>query len=107
MYSNVKIFNTVNIGHTFMSFCDARDCSMHSSVHGIFQARIVEWVTISFSGEFSRHEYWSGVPLKGDRQSIRNILPVHLHDPASLTHLRPVRKEYVGHQSSGFASLIT
>ena len=49
MYSNVKIFNTVNIGHTFMSFCDARDCSMHSSVHGIFQARIVEWVTISFS----------------------------------------------------------
>ena len=31
-------------------FCDCMDCSQPgSSVHGISQARIVEWVTISFS----------------------------------------------------------
>ena len=30
--------------------CDAMDCSLPgSSVHGIFQARILEWVAISFS----------------------------------------------------------
>ena len=32
------------------SFCDPVDCSLpDSSVHGIFQGRILEWVTISFS----------------------------------------------------------
>ena len=31
-------------------FCDPVDCSLPvSSVHGIFQARILEWVAISFS----------------------------------------------------------
>ena len=30
--------------------CDPRDCSMSgSSVHGISQARILEWVALSFS----------------------------------------------------------
>ena len=29
--------------------CDPMDCSLpHSSVHGIFQARVLEWVDISF-----------------------------------------------------------
>ena len=31
-------------------FCDPMDCSLPgSSVHGIFQAKILEWVAISFS----------------------------------------------------------
>ena len=35
--------------------CDPMDCSPPgSSVHGILQARILEWVAISFSREFSR-----------------------------------------------------
>jgi len=33
-------------------FCDSTDCSLPgSSVHGILQARILQWVAISFSGE--------------------------------------------------------
>ena len=29
--------------------CDPMDCSLpHSSVHGIFQARVLEWVAISY-----------------------------------------------------------
>ena len=33
------------------TLCDPRDCSLPgSSVHGIFQARLLEWVAISFSG---------------------------------------------------------
>ena len=40
-----------------LTLCDPTDCSPPgSSVHGILQARILEWVAISFS----RQEYWSG-----------------------------------------------
>ena len=36
------------------ALCDPMDCSLVSfSVHGIFQARILEWVAISFSRGFS------------------------------------------------------
>ena len=32
------------------TLCDPMDCSLTgSSVHGIFQARVLEWVSISFS----------------------------------------------------------
>jgi len=32
------------------TLCDSMDCSLsHSSIHGIFQARVLEWVSISFS----------------------------------------------------------
>ena len=35
--------------------CNTTDCSLSgSSVHGIFQARILEWVAISFSGRSSQ-----------------------------------------------------
>ena len=38
-----------------VSLWDSMDCSLlGSSVHGIFQARILEWVAISFSGGSSR-----------------------------------------------------
>ena len=37
------------------TLCDAMDCSLpRSSIHGIFQARVLEWVTISFSRGSSR-----------------------------------------------------
>ena len=33
------------------TLCDPMDCSLpHSSVHRIFQARVLEWVVLSFSG---------------------------------------------------------
>ena len=35
--------------HSVMSDCDPMDCSLPgSSVHGIFQARVLEWVAIAF-----------------------------------------------------------
>ena len=37
------------------TLCDPMDCSLPgSSIHGIFQARILEWVAISFSRRSSR-----------------------------------------------------
>ena len=36
---------------------NSMDCSLlGSSVHGIFQARVLEWGAIAFSEEWSRHE---------------------------------------------------
>ena len=38
------------VAQSCLTLCDPMDCSLPgSSVHGIFQARILEWVTISLS----------------------------------------------------------
>ena len=40
----------VKVAQSCPTLCDPMDCSLpHSSVHGIFQARVLEWVAISFS----------------------------------------------------------
>ena len=44
------------------TLCDPMDCSLWgSSIHGIFQARILEWVAISFSRSSSRSTVWTQV----------------------------------------------
>ena len=44
------------------TLCDPMDCSLlGSSVYGIFQARILEWVAISFSRRSSRPRDWTQV----------------------------------------------
>ena len=46
--------------------CDPRDCSpLGSSVHGISQATILEWVATSFSRGSSRHRHWPRVSCIG------------------------------------------
>ena len=38
------------VAQTYLTLCDPTDCSLPgSSVHGIFQARVLEWVAIPFS----------------------------------------------------------
>ena len=46
-----KPINSIQFSHSVVSnSCDPMDCSPPgSSVHGILQARILEWVAISFS----------------------------------------------------------
>ena len=44
------------------TLCDPRDCSLpDSSIHGIFQARILEWVAISFSRRSSWCMNWTWI----------------------------------------------
>ena len=44
------------------TLCDPMDCSLPgSSVHGIFQARVPEWVAISFSRGSSQPRDWTQV----------------------------------------------
>ena len=50
------------------TLCDPVDSSPpRPSVHGILQARILEWIAISFSRESSRRRYWSHVSCIEDR----------------------------------------
>ena len=45
-YEKVKVL----VAQSCLILCDPMDCSLPgSSVHGISQARILQWVTISFS----------------------------------------------------------
>ena len=49
------IYNTLDwkcvlVAQLCLTLCDPMDCSLPgSSVHGIFQVKILEWVAISFS----------------------------------------------------------
>ena len=45
----------------FESDCDPMDSSPPGSVHGILQARILEWVAISFSRGSSQPRDWTWV----------------------------------------------
>ena len=48
--------------------CDPMDCSlpwMYSSIHGIFQARVLQWLAISFSRGSSQPRDWTQVSNPG------------------------------------------
>ena len=50
-----KVFGGVLVAQSFPTLCNPMDCSPPgSSVHGILQARILEWVAILFSRGSSR-----------------------------------------------------
>ena len=51
------------VGWLCPNLCNSRNCSLPgSSVHGILQTRILEWVTISFARGFSWPRDWPGSP---------------------------------------------
>ena len=51
----IYIFIKCEVAQLCLTLCDPMDCSLPgSSVHGILQARILEWVAISFSRGSSR-----------------------------------------------------
>ena len=50
--------------------CDHMDCSLPGSfIHGIFQARVLEWVAISFSRGSFQSKDWTQVSLIAGRHS--------------------------------------
>ena len=50
------------VAQSCLTLCNPMDCSLaRSSVHGILQARILEWVSISFSRGSSQARDWTRV----------------------------------------------
>ena len=54
--SNEKRLKWREVTQSCPTLCDPMDCSLPDSIHEIFQARILEWVAISFS----RGSSWLG-----------------------------------------------
>ena len=56
------------VAQSCLTLCDPMDCSLPgSSVHGIFQARVLEWVAISFSRRPSQPKNRTWVSCIADR----------------------------------------
>ena len=56
------------------TLCDPMDCSpSSSSVHGIFQARILQWIAISFSRQLL-YLYWLQSSSTASLRNLRNFL---------------------------------
>ena len=65
-YFSFLIFNSMfqfsSVAQLCPTLSDPMDCSLPgSSIHGIFQARILEWVAISFSRRSSQPRDWTQV----------------------------------------------
>ena len=72
------------VAQSSITLCDPMDCSPPgSSVHGILQARILEWVAIPFSRGSS--------PLRGS-SLLRDQTQVFLHGRQILHHLSHQRE---------------
>ena len=53
--NKVPIESESEVAQLCPTLCDPKDCSLPGfSVHGIFQAKVLEWVAISFSRGFSQ-----------------------------------------------------
>ena len=50
----MKVKSEGEVAQSYPTLSDPMDCSLPgSSVHGILQARVLEWVAIAFSGELT------------------------------------------------------
>ena len=81
--SNIRVFVTLKhnlcsyclVAQSCPTFCDFMDSSLlGSSVHGIAQTRILEWETISSSGESSWPRDWTHISCTGG-QILYHSLP--------------------------------
>ena len=67
--SKLSIVQFSSVTQSCPTLCDPMDCSLPgSSVHGVFQTRVLEWVGISFSRGSSQHRDRSRVSLIAGRQ---------------------------------------
>ena len=60
--SHIHIESESEVAQSCPPLCNPMDCSLPgSSIHGIFQARILEWVAISFSRRSSLPRDWTWI----------------------------------------------
>ena len=63
-----RIESESEVAQSCLTLCDPMDCSLPgSSVHGIFQAIVLEWTAISFSRGSSQPRDWTQVSYIVDR----------------------------------------
>ena len=73
-----------SVAQSHQTLCNTMDCSPPgSSVHGILQARILEWVAMPSSRGSSRSRDWSHIFLhwQADSLPLHQLGSTHLNDP--------------------------
>ena len=90
------------VAQSCLTLCVPMDCSLPgSSVHGIFQAIVLEWIAISFSRGLSQPRNWTWVSRIVDRcftiWATRKVLEglVGLH---RIIHLQLLQRYWSGHK---------
>ena len=69
------------------TLCDAMDCSLPgSSIHGIFQARVLEWVAIAFSDPLTTQS--ENAPFNVSHQKHINIQHCGAYSPFALHNIK-------------------
>ena len=69
LQSHIQTEREREVAQSCPTLCDPMDCSLPgSSVHGIFQATVLEWIAIFFSKESSRPRDWTQVSHIIDRR---------------------------------------
>ena len=87
----------VSVAQSCLTLCDSMDCSPPgSSVHGILQARILEWVAIPFSGGSSWHRDRTWVSYMASR-FLTSVPPGEHSVPVACYKLMEVHKQRVTH----------
>ena len=77
VYTHISGKVKLKVTQSRLTLCNPMDCSLPgSSVHGIFQTRILEWVTVPFSRGSSQPRDWSQV-YRGER--FRNNIPRNMN----------------------------
>ena len=63
----MKVKSEREVAESCLTLRDPMDCSLPgSSVHGIFQARVLEWVAIAFSAtDMNLSKFWEMVEDRG------------------------------------------
>ena len=76
----MKVKSESEVAQSCLTLSDPMDCSLPgSSVHGIFQARVLEWVAIAFSGHRCSVQFSHSVV--SDSDSLRPHEPQHARPP--------------------------
>ena len=60
LLQRMKVKSENEVAQSSLTLSDTKDCSLPgSSIHGIFQARVLEWGAIAFSGAHCNWGYFS------------------------------------------------
>ena len=78
-----------SVAQSCPTLCDPVDCSLQgSSVHGIFQARILEWVAISFSKRAQRVQI-NNQPIENGARKVKESMKVTVDSQKRFIHVSP------------------
>ena len=72
----MKVKNESEVAQSCPTLSDSMDCSLPgSSIHGIFQARVLEWGAIAFSDDSSK------APSKDQKVGVAQFLEISTPSP--------------------------